>query len=66
MFDWRDEVSGQKISLLLKSFVHKSFRRNRVYHMVENLELGRRSLKKIVCSFVIHVVSANHLANVVT
>ena len=52
VFDWRDEVSGQKISLLLKSFVHKSF-------------VGR-GLKKVVCSFVIHVVSANHLANVVT
>ena len=66
VFDWRGEVSGQKISLLLKSFVHKSFCRNGVYRMVENLELGRRGLKKVVCSFVIHVVSANRLANVVT
>lgn len=66
MFDWRDEVSGQKISLLLKSFVHKIFCRNGVYRIVENLELGRRGLKKAVYSFVIHVVSANHPANVVT
>lgn len=63
VFDWRDEVSGQKISLLLKSFVHKIFCGNGVYRIVENWELGRRGLKY---SFVIHVVSANHPANVVT
>ena len=66
MFDWRGEVSGQKISLLLKSFVHKSFCRNGAYRIVENLKLGRRGLKKVVYSFVINVVSANHPANVRT